>query len=109
MRGAGLVGYVGVCTESKRVQHGLDLVLLDGGEERLVWCTVARERGRERRHVGAVNVLGCYELEALVAGCLWGRLERWIETSFPDGVGDAVADGEEELDDVGGEGGDVEG
>lgn len=109
MRGAGFIRCVGVGAESEGVEHGLDLILLDCSEERLIRRTIARERGRQRRDVRAIDVLGCYKFEALVAGCLWGGLERGVKARFPDGVGDAVSDGEEELDDVGGEGGDVEG
>lgn len=62
-------------------------------------------------NVGSVDVFGCYEAESAVAVGLRGWFEggRGVEFGFPDHVADAVADEEEELDDVGCEGGGVEG
>ena len=108
---AGAVRSVGVGAEGKGIEDGLDVVFLDGGQEGFVGRRVVGEGRGQGRDVGSIDVLGGDEFEALVArglGCGFKSQGR-VELGFPDHVADAVADLEEQLDGVGGEGVGVEG
>ena len=120
MRAAGAVRSVGAGAQGERVQHALDVVFLHRGEERFVRGGVVGEGvGGNRLDVEPVDVLGGDEFEAAVAMGVWWRFDVFVgggrgggggrEGSFPDHVADAVANQEEQLDDVGGEGGRVKG
>ena len=106
---AGAVGGVGVGAEGEGVEDGLEVVFLDAGEERFVGGGVVREGGGDGGDVGPVDVFGGDEAEAVFAEGLWRRLLRRVEFGFPHHVADAVADLQEHFDDVGCEGGGVEG
>ena len=119
MRAAGAVRGVGAGAQRERVQHALDVVFLDRGEEGFVRGGVVGEGvGGDGLDVEPVDVFGRDEFEAAVAVGVWGGFDVFGggvgvggggEGGFPDHIADAVADEEEQLDDVGGEGGDVEG
>ena len=49
------------------------------------------------------------EAEALISRCVGGGFDAFVHVGFPDHVADAVADLEEDFDNVGAEGGGVEG
>lgn len=109
MRVAGAVCSVGAGAEGERVEDALDVVLLDRGEEGFVRGGVVGEGGGDGLDVGSVDVFVGDESEPAVAVRVGWGLEVGCEGGFPDHVADAVADEEEEFDDVGGEGGRVEG
>jgi len=106
---AGAVGGVGVGAESEGVQDALDVVFLDACEEGLVRGGVVGEGGGDGGDVGLVDVFRGDESESVLAEGLRGGLLRGVEFGFPDHVADAVADLQEDFDDVGCEGGGVEG
>ena len=106
----GAVLGVGVGAKSEGVEDALDVIFLDGGKEGLVWSgVVGLVVGADGGDVCSVDVFVCDEAEALVAGCVCRGLDALFHVRFPDHVANSVADLEENFDDVGAEGGCVEG
>jgi len=108
---AGSICGVWICAQGESVEDALDVVFLYGSEEGFVWGGVVGLAGVDGGDVRAVDVLGGYVFEALVAGSVGKRFGSVAlgESGLPNHVGDAVADLEESFDNVGGEGGGVEG
>lgn len=107
---SGAVVGVGVGAESEGVEDALDVVFLDGGKEGFVGGgVVGLGVGADGGDVCSIDVFVCYEAEALVAGCVCRGFYAFFHVGFPDHVANSVADLEENLDDVGAEGGCVEG
>lgn len=107
---AGAVVGVGVGAEGEGVEDALDVVFLDGGEEGFVGGGVVGLRvGADGGDVCSIDVFVCDEAEALVAGCVCGGFDAFFQVGFPNHVAYSVANLKENLDNVGAEGGCVEG
>lgn len=100
---------VGVCAQGESVEHALDVILLDRGEEGFVrGGVVGLGVGDYGGDVGSVDVFGCDEAEALITCGDVGGLLGLLESGFPDHIADAIADQKESFDNVRGEGCGVE-
>lgn len=107
---SGAVVSVWIGAEGEGVENALDVIFLDGSEEGFIRGGVVGLRvGADGGDVCSLNIFVCNKAEALVAGCVCGGFDAFFHVGFPDHVTDAVADLEEDFDDVGAEGGGVEG
>ncbi len=107
---SGAIVGVGVSAEGEGVEDALDVVFLDRGKEGFVrGGVVGLGVGADRGDICSVDIFVCDESEALVAGCVCRGFDAFFHVGFPDHVTDSVANLEENLDDVGAEGGCVKG
>ena len=64
------VGGIGVCLEGDGVEHALDVILLDGGEEGFIGGGVMRKSGGNRVDVCPVGVFAGDEFKTLFTRCV---------------------------------------
>ena len=101
---------VWISAQGESVKNALDIIFLDRSEEGFIRCRIMGLRVRSNRSdVRSIDVFISDEAETLISRCVGGGFDSLFQVGFPDHVADAVADLEEDFDDVGAEGCGVKG
>lgn len=107
---SGAVVSVWISAQRQSVENALNIIFLDRSEEGFIRGGVVGLRvRRDRSDESSVDVFIRDKPEALIACCVGGGFDAFVHVGFPDHIADAIADLEEDFDDVGAEGGGVEG